>query len=122
MAPTGLAPTAGDQLQWPVWGMHYITAETKGQPPDYAPAIDLLRLLRDWQNTTSTAARATIWADMLAIRADQVLTIGTVSGALQPVVWSSAMRNVPQEALYGFEPTSYLGAYLPDTFYYEGGA
>ncbi len=119
MAPTQLAPTAEDQLQWPLWGLHYMSAETQGTPPELEAAAELVRLLKDWRRTSSTAARTEIWTRMLEIRAEQVFTIGTVNSALQPVVRSLRLQNVPDEALYGFEPTSYLGAYMPDTFFYE---
>ena len=121
MSPEPLAPSAGDQLQWPVWGTWYASGESAGAAPDLPEAAELVQLLKDWRQTTSTAQREAIWHRMLAIRADQVFTIGTVSGALQPVLRSSRMRNVPEEGLYGFEPTSYLGAYLPDTFFYAEG-
>ena len=121
MSPEPLAPSAGDQLQWPVWGTWYASGESAGAAPDLPEAAELVQLLKDWRQTTSTAQREAIWHRMLAIRADQVFTIGTVSGALQPVLRSSLMRNVPEEGLYGFEPTSYLGAYLPDTFFYAEG-
>ena len=122
MPPTQLAPTSDDQMQWPMWGLHYMSSETQGRAPELPAVQDLVRLLRQWRGTTSTEERAAVWAQMLAIRADQVFTIGTVNGALQPVVSSSRLRNVPAEGLFGFEPTSYLGAYMPDTFFYEGGA
>jgi peptide/nickel transport system substrate-binding protein len=32
------------------------------------------------------------------------------------------MRNVPDKALFGYEPTSYLGVYMPDAFWYDGDA
>ena len=118
MAPDHLAPTSSDHLQWPVWGSWYMSAQTAGEPPDLPPVIELVRLLQAWRQSTTTEIRAEIWAKMLALRADQVFSIGTVNGALQPVVRSSRMRNVPEEGLYGFIPTSYLGAYLPDTFFY----
>lgn len=121
MAPDGLAPTAGDQLQWPIWGQHYLSAGTSGLPPDMDPPLHLLGLLADWRRTTNTSQRETIWHDMLAIRADQVFTIGTVNSALQPVVHSSRLRNVPERALWGFSPTCYFGAYNPDTFFYADG-
>ena len=121
MSPEPLAPTAGDQLQWPVWGMFYASGESAGAAPDIPEAAELVTLLKAWRQTTTTEERAAIWHKMLAIRADQVFTIGTVSGALQPVLRSALMRNVPEKGLYGFEPTSYLGAYLPDTFFYAEG-
>ncbi len=41
-----------------------------------------------------------------------------VNSTLQPILHSSKLNNVPDEGLYGFEPTCYLGVYLPDTFWY----
>ncbi len=120
MPPTALAPTAEDQLQWPVWGLHYMSAETSGSPPDLPEPARLVELLNQWRRTTSTEERTAIWHQMLEINADQVFSIGTVNSALQPVVRSSRLRNVPEKALYGFAPTSYLGAYMPDTFWYDG--
>ena len=119
MPPNALAPTADDQLQWPVWGLHYMSAETAGKPPDLPEAKELVALLQKWRKTTSTEERTAIWHRMLEIHADQVFSIGTVNSALQPVVRSSRLRNVPDKGLYGFAPTSYLGAYMPDTFWYE---
>ncbi len=119
MPPTQLAPSSDDQLQWPVWGMYYMSAKTSGKAPDHSKVLELVSLLGDWKQTKTAEERARIWDDMLAIRADQVFSIGTVNGALQPIVRSSRLRNVPDEALYGFKPTSYLGVYLPDTFWYE---
>jgi peptide/nickel transport system substrate-binding protein len=121
MAPDQLAPTSADQLQWPVWGSWYSSAQTAGAAPDFAPAQDLVLLLEEWRKSTTTAVRADVWAKMLALRADQVLTIGTINASLQPVVRSSRLRNVPEDALFGFLPTSFLGAYLPDTFFYDEG-
>jgi phosphate transport system permease protein len=60
------------------------------------------------------------WSPQMAIRADQVFSIGTVNGTLQPIVRARRMQNVPQDGLWGFEPTSFFGAYMPDTFFYEG--
>jgi peptide/nickel transport system substrate-binding protein len=119
MAPDQLAPTSPDYLQWPVWGSWYASAETAGAPPDFAPAIELIALLQEWRHSTTTAVREVLWHKMLALRADQVLTIGTINASLQPVVRSARLRNVPEDALFGFLPTSYLGAYAPDTFFYD---
>ena len=56
---------------------------------------------------------------MLSIYTDQVFSIGTVNQTLQPIVRSARLRNVPEEGLYGFDPTSYLGIYKPATFWLE---
>ncbi len=119
MAPDGLAPTSPDQLQWPLWGSWYSSVETAGAPPDLDAAQELVRLLGQWRQSTTTAVRTQIWHQMLALRADQVFTIGTINASHQPVVRSSRLRNVPEDGLFGFVPTSFFGAYAPDTFFYD---
>ncbi len=119
MAPVELAPTTDDQLNWPVWGLYRMSGQNQGSPPDMPEVQKLDQLLNQWLLTTTTEQRADIWARMLAIHADQVYSIGTVNGALQPVARSSRLRNIPETALFGFEPTSYLGVYMPDTFWLE---
>ncbi len=54
---------------------------------------------------------------MLSIHAEQVFTIGVINGVPQPVVVSRALRNVPQEGLYNWDPGAYFGLYHPETFW-----
>ena len=54
---------------------------------------------------------------MLSLFTDQVYSIGLVNATLQPVVTTSRLRNIPETGLYGFDPTCYLGVYMPDTFW-----
>jgi len=117
MPPTEFAPTSNDQLQWPIWGLHYLSGQTQGKPADMAPVQKLGQLLDEWLLTTTSEQRAEVWRQMLEIHADHVFSIGTVNGALQPVVKSEQLQNVPEEGLYGFAPMSYLGVYMPDTFW-----
>ena len=70
-----------------------------------------------YQGDLSQEQRGAVWEKMLALNADQVFTIGIVNGTKQPVVVSNAMRNVPDEGLYGFEPSAFFGIYMPDTFW-----
>ena len=56
---------------------------------------------------------------MLDIHAEQVFTIGIVSGVPQPVVVSNALRNVPEKGIYNWEPGAYFGIYRPDTFWFD---
>ena len=117
MPPTEFAPTSNDQLQWPIWGLHYMSSQTQGKPADMQPVQKLGQLLDEWLLTTTSEQRTEVWRQMLEIQADQVFSIGTVNGALQPVVKSRQLQNVPEEGLYGFAPMSYLGVYMPDTFW-----
>jgi peptide/nickel transport system substrate-binding protein len=122
MNPGQLAPTADDQLQWPVWGMHYQTADARGSAPELAEAAELLQLYKSWRISKTTGERTEIWQKMLAIYTDQVFSIGIVNATLQPVVRSAKLRNVPDTGLYSFDPTCYFGVYMPDTFWFDGGS
>lgn len=119
MSPEEIAPSTGDQLQWPLWGSWHAAAGSTGEAPKLPEVLELLRLLQLWGDSKEQSERAEVWGRMLAIWADQVFSIGTVNGALQPVVRAANLQNVPEEALFGFEPLSYFGAYLPDTFFFE---
>ncbi|MFO1121852.1 MAG: ABC transporter substrate-binding protein [Hyphomicrobiales bacterium] len=117
MNPAQLAPTSDDQLQWPVWGMFTMSHGEGGTAPEVPEAAELLKLYDSWRMTTNMDERTAIWARMLSIYADQVFSIGLVNATLQPIVRSSRMVNMPDKGLYGFEPTSYFGVYMPDTFW-----
>ena len=119
MAPSELAPTGEDQLIWAPWGVNYVSHGAQGQAPDLPEVQELLALLGRWRLSTSHDERAEIWHRMLAIHADQVFTIGTVNGTKQPVVRTSWLRNMPDTGLIGFQPTSLLGIYMPDTFWLD---
>ncbi len=121
MAPLELAPTSQVHLQWPKWGQYYETNAEVGESPDLPEAIELMRLMEVWNNATERDERARIWREMLAIHADQVFTIGTVSGVLQPVVVSNRLRNVPVEGIYNWDPGAFFGLYHPDTFWFADG-
>ena len=56
---------------------------------------------------------------MLAIHADQVFSIGIVSGVMQPIVVRDGLRNVPKEGIYNWDPGAHFGIYRPDTFWFE---
>ena len=120
MNPGELAPTRDDQLQWPLWGLYYLSNGDKGSPPDLPEAARLLDLLNAWRRTVTTAERAKIWAEMLEIYTQQVYSIGIVNSTLQPVLRTARLHNLPNDGLYGFDPTSYLGVYMPDTFWLDG--
>lgn len=121
MNPGQLAPTADDQLQWPVWGLNYISHGEMGVPPNLPPVVELLKLLKRWRLSSDAAEREEIWKEMLSIYTDQVFSIGLVNASLQPILITKKLRNFPEEGLYGFDPTSYFGVYKTDTFWLEEG-
>ncbi|KQS77045.1 peptide ABC transporter substrate-binding protein [Rhizobium sp. Leaf384] len=117
MSPGQLAPSADDQLQWPVWGMHYLSLGQFGHAPELPEAQKLVDLLKEWRRTADTAGRTRIWHEMLSIYTDQVYSIGMVNATLQPILHAARMQNVPEQGLYGFDPTCFFGIYMPDTFW-----
>src|SRR5262245_12583273 len=120
MNPGQLAPTADEQLQWPLWGAYYVSHGKMGVAPDLPEAEELLALLKRWRHSVELTERTEAWLAMLALYTDQVFSIGIVNATLQPVLSSTQMRNVPDSALWGFDPTSYFGVYMPDTFWLTG--
>jgi peptide/nickel transport system substrate-binding protein len=119
MNPGQLAPTQDDQLQWPLWGMYYLSAGTQGVSPDLPEAAALIDLLKEWGVAASMTERTEIWQKMLSVYTQQVFSIGLINSTLQPVLRSAKLRNMPDRALYGFDPTCLLGVYMPDTFWWK---
>jgi peptide/nickel transport system substrate-binding protein len=119
MSPHELAPSSQQQLSWPKWGQYVESAGRSGEPVDLPEAQELTALNAAWARTAQAAEQQRIWQRMLAIRADQVFSIGTVRSVPQPVVVSNRLRTVPSEGLYNWEPGAYFGIYHPDTFWFE---
>ncbi|UWQ75357.1 ABC transporter substrate-binding protein [Leisingera sp. M658] len=120
-SPAYLAPTDQVFLSWPKWGQFYQTGGDAGEPPDMAPAQQLMDLMQDWNMATTDAERAAAWRAMLQIHADQVYAIGVVAAAPQPVVVSNRLRNVPKQAIWAWDPGAHFGLYRPDEFFFEDG-
>ena len=119
MNPGELAPTRDDQLQWPLWGMHHSSNGARGQAPTLPEAAQLLALLGQWRSSLGTEQRTAVWHNMLRLFTDQVFSIGIVNSTQQPVLSARRMRNIPDAGLFGFDPTAYLGIYMPDTFWLD---
>ncbi len=119
MSPAELAPTSRLGLQWPKWGYHYETNGAGGEPPDTWVGQQLLRLYDQWLSTTNRGAQGDVWHQMLSLHAEQVLTIGVVAAAPQPVVVRTTLMNVPENGFYNWEPGAFFGIYRPDTFWFK---
>ena len=122
MMPWELAPTTQQQLQWPTWGQFVETKGDAGEQVDMPEPKQLDSLLKQWSAATDTAGREAAWREMLKIFADQVYTIGTVSGVPQPVVVSNRLHNVPEKGVYSWDPGAHFGIYKPDSFWVDSGA
>jgi peptide/nickel transport system substrate-binding protein len=119
MSPWEFAPTTQQQLEWPKWGQFYETKGTGGEPPALPSAIRLLKLYEEWLAAGSDDEHTRIWRDMLQIWADEVFSIGTVAGVLQPIVVNDKLRNVPEQGIYNWDPGAYFGIYKPDGFWFD---
>ncbi|MFI5013762.1 MAG: ABC transporter substrate-binding protein [Hyphomicrobiales bacterium] len=119
MPPYEIAPALGENYAWPLWGEFEETRGKHGEAVDLPEAKHLLDLYHRWLTTGDEAEQTHIWKEMLAINATNVFSIGTVTRELQPVVVSKRLRNVPEKALFAFEPTSYFGVYRMDEFFFS---
>ena len=117
MSPQQMAPTRQDQYQWSQWGRHFETGE--GDPPSLPEVQELIRLNEAWALASSEAQQTEIWHKMLAIHAQQVYSIGLISGILQPVVVNKNLRNVPEKAFYNWNPGAFFGIYNMPSFWYQ---
>ena len=117
MAPSDLVPTDQNQLQWSKWGEHFQTSGSLGQEPDMPVAKELLDLYKKWRYAKTTEERREVWHEILSIYNDQVFSIGTINGVPQPIVVSADLKNVPEKAVYSWNPGAFFGIYKPDTFW-----
>jgi peptide/nickel transport system substrate-binding protein len=118
-SPKYLAPTNQEFFAWPMWGQFYASGGAAGEAPDMEAPQRLLELADDWAHTFDREKRRAIWEEMLAIHAENQFAIGILSEAPQPVVVNKNLRNVPEEAIWAFEPGAHFGVHRIDEFYFE---
>ncbi len=116
-SPREFAPTTQGGLQWSRWGMFIESKGKQGEKCDLPEACVLLDYLRNWETSTDEATRLEAWRNILETNVDQVFSIGTVNGIMQPLVSGPKVRNVPKEGFYAWDPGGYIGLYKPDTFW-----
>jgi len=117
MAPVEFVPSDQNQLQWPKWGQYYQTNGEAGEAPDTEASKRLMELFDQWRTALTTEERTTVWHEILELYGDQVYSIGLIGGVLQPVVARKNLRNLPDEAMFNWEPGAQIGIYRPDTFW-----
>lgn len=115
--PSELAPTSQVQLQWPKWGQYFETGGRNGEAIDTDWGRRLMELLQHWQRSFDPVEQTRLWHEMLQINAEQVTSIGIVSGVPQPVVVGNRLRNVPEKGIYNWDPGAFFGMYRPDSFW-----
>lgn len=117
MSPSEFSPSSKLQFQWPRWG-HYVQSGGKlGEMPSLKSVQRLATLNEQWKTATNVSEKSKIWHEVLQIHADNVFVIGLVNGAMQPVVISNKLRNIPEDGVYSWHPGAYFGIYKPATFW-----
>ena len=119
MPPAELAPTRQDNYAWSKWGQYVETKGASGEVCDIPEAKRLADLYHEWMGTADDGIQTRVWSEMLTNHAENQWSIGTVAGALQPIVVRNGLRNVPERAVYSWEPTSMLGMYRMDEFFWD---
>ncbi|SJZ77352.1 peptide/nickel transport system substrate-binding protein [Enhydrobacter aerosaccus] len=116
-SPKEFCPTMQGGLQWPRWGMFIESKGKQGEKCDMPEAAVLLDYLHSWETATDDATRHKAWDQILQNNMEQVYSIGTLNGVLQPIVVAPKIKNVPKEGYYAWDPGGYIGLYKPDTFW-----
>jgi len=119
MSPWEYCPSTQQQLQWAKWGQFIETSGEAGEKIDMPEAQRLFELLEAWRAATESGVRAGIWDEVLKIWSDQVYSIGTVANVPQPVVVNRHLHNVPEKAVWAWEPGAQFGVHKPDTFWLD---
>ncbi len=122
MPPTEFAPMRQDNYSWPKWGQYVETKGKNGEAVDMPEAKRLLELYDSWMNTGNHTVQADVWREMLRNHAENQWVIGTVAGALQPIVMRNGLMGLPDKALYSWEPTAMIGIYRADEIYWNKAA
>ncbi len=118
-SPDYLAPMQQEFFAWPKWGQFHQTGGKAGEAPDLEEAIQLMEYAKQWVAADNEAERKSIWEGMLAIHADQLYGIGVVAETPQPIVVSKRLRNVPEKAMWAWQPGAQFGVHRPDEFYFQ---
>jgi peptide/nickel transport system substrate-binding protein len=117
--PEELAPHHRFNPQWPKWGAYEQSDGSAGEATDLPEVRRLLDLLARWNLSVEREERQAIWQEMLEIHADQVFTLGTVSGVPQPIVVSERLVNLPSTGIYAWYPGANFGMYGMDGIWFE---
>jgi peptide/nickel transport system substrate-binding protein len=119
MSPAELAPVFSQNYSWPLWGNtpRRVASGAKRwicpMPSDCSTST-----FNGWQRAM-LPGRPKSGRRCWPSTPRNVFSIGTVTCELQPIVASKRLHNVPDKALFAFEPTSYFGVYRIDEFFFS---
>ena len=118
-SPAELAPTSQQQLQWPMWGQFLETGGKSGQAIDMEVPQKLFELKDAWREARSEGDRIKIWHEMLDTYTSNVFSIGIIASVPQVVLVNNSLQNVPDKAIYNWDPGAHFGIYRPCTFWFD---
>ena len=118
-SPEEFVPIHQQSYHWPKWGQYAETNGQAGEPVDMDKPMQLMALYEDWIVATSREEKVAVWEQILQIHADEVYTIGLVAQVPQPVTVATALRNVPEEGIYNWDPGAQFGIYRPERFWFD---
>ncbi|MDJ1159457.1 ABC transporter substrate-binding protein [Chelatococcus sp. SYSU_G07232] len=119
MPPAELAPVRQDNYAWPKWGQYVETQGRVGEACDMQNPLKLMKLYEEWLASDEEGEKAAIWRQMLALHAENQWSIGTVAGAIQPVVVRQGLTNLAGNPIYSWEPTALGGIYRIDEVFWD---
>ena len=121
MSPNELAPTAQEQLQWPMWGQYYENNRKGGEAPALARGEGARRAsTTTWRMSASAGrARADLAADARNPRAAGVHDRHRLAGAAADRGPGTSCATFRPKGIYSWDPGSYFGMYHPDTFWLD---
>ncbi|WP_421709726.1 ABC transporter substrate-binding protein [Algihabitans sp.] len=122
LPPSEFVPVQQHSYQWPKWGQYFETKGKSGEAPDLPAALELMSLYEDWRKASSRTGRLEAWERILEINAEQVFTFGLVAQIPQPVVVRKGLHNLPETAIYNWNPGAQFGVYRSETFWLEEAA
>ena len=122
MPPTELSPFQPDHYAWPRWSQNLETRGAAGEPCDVPEVEALIALDREWRAGADPERQGAIWRTMLRNHAENQWVIGTVAGALQPVVAATGLANLADRALYSWDPTAMIGVQRLDEVFWDKAA
>jgi peptide/nickel transport system substrate-binding protein len=118
-SPSEFVPISQQSLQWPMWGQYIETRGNSGEAVDMEKPQRLLELYDLWIAADTRAKKVEIWQEILEIHAEEVYTIGLVAEVPQPIAVANALRNVPTEGIYNWDPGAQFGIYRPERFWFD---
>ncbi|WP_119165649.1 ABC transporter substrate-binding protein [Algihabitans albus] len=119
LPPNEFVPVQQHSYQWPKWGQYFETKGQSGEAPDLPVALELMELYQDWQTAPDRAGRLAAWQRILEINAEQVFSFGLVAQIPQPVVAREGLHNLPETAIYNWNPGAQFGVYRTETLWIE---